>query len=273
MQHEPIVHVIDDDASVRASLAFLLSSVSMPCETFASVKDFLAGQPARARQASGDPVVGCVIADVRMPGLSGFDLMEHVNQAGQGTPVILITGHGDVPMAVRALKMGAFDFVTKPFNDQNLLDTVRRAIQFAKTRSVQQVRSTEVCQRLARLSPREREVFDLVTRGSANKIVAAQLGLSEKTVEIHRSNVMRKMEADSLATLVRMAVVVEAAATSNTETETKPRPAAAPIAAQAASLGTRMMPARSLGAASSVVAAPMTPMTPLGAIFKGPDAA
>jgi len=194
------VFVVDDDQAMRNSLKWLISSVGMRVETFASADDFLAGYyPGRA---------GCLLLDVRMPGMSGLELQEVLAERDIQLPVIIITGHGDVPMAVRALKSGAIDFIEKPFNDELLLDAIRNALVLdERRRDVQQERA-EVAGRLIQLTPREREVMDMVTDGKSNKEIAADLGVSAKTVEAHRARVMEKMCAGSLAELVRMALVV-----------------------------------------------------------------
>lgn len=196
MSGEQTVFVVDDDAAVRDSLSWLIKSVGLKVETFGSAQEFLA--------AVDKKKAGCVVLDVRMPGMSGLELQEKLAADKILLPVIIITGHGDVPMAVRAVKSGAFDFIEKPFNDQVLLDRIQQALKRdVETRKVEGHKS-EVSTKLALLTPREREVLDLVVAGNPNKVIAAQLGISCRTVEIHRGRVMEKMEANSLSELVRL---------------------------------------------------------------------
>ena len=194
--HPPSVYIVDDDEAVRSSVRFLIRSVGLPAQVYASAQEFLAGYDRR------DP--GCLLLDVRMPGMSGLDLQQELNRRGATIPVVFITGHGDVPMAVEAMQQGAFDFLQKPFRDQDLLDRVQRALaRDAETRARLAARA-EIRAHLATLTPRETEVMQLITRGKANKVVGAELGVSQRTVEIHRAHVMEKMRAGSLAELVRM---------------------------------------------------------------------
>lgn len=190
------VFVVDDDAAVRDALGWLIKSVGLKVETFGSAQEFLEKlNPKRA---------GCVVLDVRMPGMSGLELQERLTQDKVTLPVIIVTGHGDVPMAVRAVKSGAFDFIEKPFNDQVLLDRIQQALKrFVETRKTEEQRS-DVDARLRSLTPREREVLGMVVSGNPNKVIASQLGISCRTVEIHRGRVMEKMRASSLSELVRM---------------------------------------------------------------------
>lgn len=194
------VFVVDDDDAVRDSLRLLLKSASIPCETFPSAQDFL------AQYQAGQP--GCLALDVRMPGMSGLEMQQELNLRGATIPVIFITGHGDIPMAVEAMQHGAFDFLQKPFRDQELLDRVQRALSRDAENRTRLHHTDRIRERLATLSPREREVLDLVTQGKANKMVAGDLGVSQRTVEIHRAHVMQKMEAGSLAELVRMMMAI-----------------------------------------------------------------
>ncbi len=190
------VFVVDDDDAVRNSLRLLLKSAGLSAEVAPSAQDFLSNYD------TAQP--GCLVLDVRMPGMSGLEMQHELNVRSATIPVIFITGHGDIPMAVEAMQHGAFDFLQKPFRDQELLDRVQRALQ-RDTEYRARLRQTDrIRDRLASLSPREREVLDLVTRGKANKMVAGDLGVSQRTVEIHRAHVMQKMEANSLAELVRM---------------------------------------------------------------------
>jgi len=194
------VFVVDDDDAVRNSLRLLLKSAGLSTEIAASAQEFLSNYD------TAHP--GCLVLDVRMPGMSGLEMQHELNVRGATIPVIFITGHGDIPMAVEAMQHGAFDFLQKPFRDQELLDRVQRALT-RDTEYRARLRQTDrIRERLASLSPREREVLDLVTQGKANKIVAGDLGVSQRTVEIHRAHVMQKMEAGSLAELVRMMMAV-----------------------------------------------------------------
>jgi FixJ family two-component response regulator len=199
-QTKPTVLIIDDDASVRESLCFLMRSVGLDFEAFASAKDFL---------QTYDPVkAGCLVLDVRMPGMSGIELQERLAAMGCTLPVIFLTAHGDVPMAVEALKAGATDFLQKPFRDQELVDKVHHAIaEDARIRRKCADRQ-RIESRIGSLTPREREVMEMVVEGKANKVIAMELDLSQRTVEIHRSRVMTKMGADSLPELVRMVVQI-----------------------------------------------------------------
>lgn len=198
---ETIVYVVDDDRAVRESLRWLIESVGLEAATFEDPEMLLeACQPERC---------GCIILDVRMPAMSGLDLQEVLKQRGIEVPVLIVTGHGDVPMAVRALKAGAFDFIEKPYNDQLLLERVQQAIEQHRGKRQAQVRREELQRRLALLTPREREVMEGVVSGESNKHIARRLDLSIKTVEVHRANLMVKMQADSISTLVRMVLATE----------------------------------------------------------------
>lgn len=193
------VFVVDDDQPMRNSLQWLISSVGMDVKSYASADEFLKEHyPGRA---------GCLLLDVRMPGMSGLELQEHLNQHQIRLPVIIITGHGDVHMAVRAMKAGAVDFIEKPFNDEELLDAIRNALVLDEQRRGHQHERAEIVSRLDHLTPREKEVMGMVTEGCSNKEIANGLGVSAKTVEAHRARVMEKMQARSLAELVRMAMV------------------------------------------------------------------
>jgi RNA polymerase sigma factor (sigma-70 family) len=198
---EPIVWIVDDDEAMRSSLKWLIESVGMRVESHESADAFLrAHYPGR---------FGCLLLDVRMPGMSGLELLEHLREQQMMPPTIIITGHGDVPMAVRAMKAGALDFIEKPFNDEVLLDAIRRALAQEEHRRDASAGIADVIERLAHLTPREHEVMLMVTDGMSNKEIANHLGVSAKTVEAHRARVMEKMAAGSLAELVRMAIVVE----------------------------------------------------------------
>jgi FixJ family two-component response regulator len=191
------VYVVDDDPSVRIAIARLLVSVGLPCESFATATDFLK----RAEQG----LSGCLVLDVRMPGLSGLELQRALSAGGQDIPVIFVTAHADVPLTVRAMKEGALELLTKPFDDQVLLDAVNNALRIADLRREAGDRRRVLQARYETLTPREREVMGLVVTGMLNKQVASALGTTEKTIKAHRAQVMHKMEADSLPALVRMA--------------------------------------------------------------------
>ena len=193
---QPIVFVVDDDESLRESLGSLLRSVGLQVVLHASADEFLsAGRP---------DTPSCLILDVRLPGLSGLDFQDQLTNGGVEIPIVFMTGHGDIPMTVKAMKGGAVEFLTKPFRDQDLLDRIREALMTDKERRQQQEQHAEVEKRVARLTNREHEVFDLVVTGKPNKVIAYELGVSQRTVEIHRARVMEKMQARSLADLVRM---------------------------------------------------------------------
>ena len=195
----PVVFVIDDDEAVRSSLEWLINSVDIDVRTFASADEFLSAYE------RGHP--GCLIVDVRMPGMSGLELQRQLAERSISLPVIIITGHGDVEMAVRAMKAGAFDFVQKPFNDQVLLDLIQSALEKNARASQHIAERLRVAEQLGQLTDRERQVLDGIVGGDSNKEIATRLGLSEKTIEFHRSKVMRKMEARSLADLTRKVVL------------------------------------------------------------------
>jgi two-component system response regulator FixJ len=190
------IFVVDDDDGMRLALGTLLSTVGYKTVLFALPSEFL------ARFNADEP--GCLILDIRMPELSGLEVQQQLNRAGAMLPVIFITGHGDVPIAVQAMKEGAFQFVEKPFRHQQLLDHINHALQFDRDNRKDLALRTEVQRRLETLTPREKQVMALVVEGDANKVMAIDLGLSERTVEIHRSKVMEKMGARSVAHLVKM---------------------------------------------------------------------
>jgi two-component system, LuxR family, response regulator FixJ len=193
---EPLVFVVDDDAAVRSSLSLLLKSTGHPAATYESAQQFLA--------AYRDTHPGCLLLDVRMPGLSGPDLQRELNARGATIPVIFMSGHADVPMAVEAMRCGAFDFVQKPFRDQELLDRVERGLKADAARRARSEARQVALGCLDSLSPREREVMDRITSGDSNKIIAFRLGISQRTVEIHRARVMEKLDAHSVADLVQL---------------------------------------------------------------------
>jgi len=200
-QPAPTVFVVDDDEGVRNSLRFLLKSVGLATRAIASAGEFL--ETYKPSQA------GCLVLDVRMPGMSGLELQQQLNLRGAVIPVIFITGHGDIPMAVEAMQQGAFDFLQKPFRDQDLIDRIQRALERDARNRVALQEHARIRERLDSLTPREREVLTLMTRGKPNKIMAAELGVSQRTVEIHRARVMEKSGAASLAQLVRMVMDLE----------------------------------------------------------------
>ncbi|MCZ3377398.1 MULTISPECIES: response regulator transcription factor [Rhizobium] len=194
---QPTVYVIDDDPSVRDGLDSLLRSVGYDTHGFASPRDFLASP------RSEGPA--CIVLDVRMPDASGLDFQDELARAGYTIPIIFLTGHGDVPMSVRAMKAGAVEFLLKPFREQDLLDAIRQALEIDRARLRKQAAEVDLHERFSTLTSREREVMALVARGLLNKQIAAEIGLSEITVKVHRGQAMRKMRADSVADLIRMA--------------------------------------------------------------------
>ncbi|MBI3093472.1 MAG: response regulator transcription factor [Rhodocyclales bacterium] len=195
---EPTVFIVDDDQAVARSLRWLIESVRLKVETFPSAQAFLDGYDATNS--------GCLVLDVRMPGMSGLDLQERLAAQRIHVPIIFITGHGDVQMAVRAIQAGAFDFVEKPFNDQDLLDRIQKAIARDADQRGKDAQRAQLRALFVSLTPREREVLDLVVEGMSNKAIANSLGLSAKTVEVHRAKVMDKMHARSISDLVKMAM-------------------------------------------------------------------
>lgn len=198
---EPTIFIVDDDKAVRDSLRWLINSINLKVEAFASASEFL--------NAYDPEHPGCLVTDVRMPGMSGLELQKELSERGIQLPVIIITGHGDVEMAVRAMKGGAFDFIEKPFPDQNLLDVVQKAVDFdLKARKVRS-QQEEILALLDRLTPRERQVLGLIVAGESNKGIAYHLNISDKTVEAHRAKVMEKTEARSLAELMKKVMVLE----------------------------------------------------------------
>jgi FixJ family two-component response regulator len=188
------VYLVDDDDAIRDSLSLLLRSVGLDCEVYASALEFLgAYDPTRH---------SCLVADIRMPGLSGLELQQRLNEQRSEVPVIFITGHGDVPMAVNAMKSGASDFIQKPFRDQDLIDRIQKALAKDSERRASRAQEDAIRERLSTLTPRETEVMRRVVRGQANKVIALDLGVSQRTVELHRARVMRKLKMRSLADLV-----------------------------------------------------------------------
>jgi FixJ family two-component response regulator len=200
-QREPTVFVVDDDEAVRNSLRLLLKSMGMPSVIHGSAEEFLAGY---------DPdQPGCIVLDVRMPGMSGPELQDELSRRGAIIPVIFVTGHGDVHMAVEAMQHGAVDFLQKPFSDKELTDRIQRALAADRRNRELLGEKEQIRARLAMLTRRERQVLELVTRGKSNKVIAGDLGVSQRTVEIHRAHLTEKMCATSLAHLVRMTMIAD----------------------------------------------------------------
>jgi two-component system, LuxR family, response regulator FixJ len=201
MQSDVVVHVVDDDAAVRKSLAFLLASEGLPARLHESASGFLDDAPRIE--------AGCIVTDVRMPGIDGIELIRRLKDRGIALPVIVMTGHADVPMAVEAMKEGAIDFLEKPFGDEVFLAAVRSALARQEKDSHHGTQITEIQGRFDALSERERQVLEGLVAGKANKAIAYDLGISPRTVEIYRANVMAKMQAKSLSELVRLALLIE----------------------------------------------------------------
>lgn len=200
MQHKPMVHIVDDDEAVRKSLHLLMQSEEIPAQTYASAEDFL-DEHAQSK-------LGCLLLDVRMPGMSGMQLLDLLKQQDVAIPVVFITGHGDIAMAVQAMKAGAIDFIEKPFDSERLLGTVRRCLsECVSLNSTNELRH-EIEARIDSLTKRERQVMDLLVEGKQNKVIAQELGISPRTVELHRSKVMEKLCAHSLSEVVRAAMLV-----------------------------------------------------------------
>jgi len=197
----PTVYIVDDDPAVRDSLQWLVESVNLPVKVFSTGLEFLDSEAPES--------AGCLVLDIRMPGMSGIDVFEELKSRNATLPVIFLTGHGDVHLAVRAMKAGAFDFVEKPFNDQILLDLVQKAIRTDQESTTERIKIDEIRERLEVLTSREKEVLEGVVNGRSNKLIAEDLSLSEKTIEFHRAKMMEKMQAASLADLIKMVTFLE----------------------------------------------------------------
>ena len=202
MAPDTTVYVIDDDEAVRDSIAFLLESADIPVRTYDSAKAFLAAE---------DRPAGCIVTDVRMPEMTGIELARRLQEAGSREPVIVITGHADVPLAIEAMRAGVVDFIEKPFDDEALLTAIQRGLERAGAASSADAERRELAARYDRLSARERDVLHGLVQGHANKVIAYDLSISPRTVEVYRANLMSKMQAGSLSELVRMALTLQAA--------------------------------------------------------------
>jgi two-component system, LuxR family, response regulator FixJ len=196
MKNKPTVFIVDDDEGIREGLSLLLETVGQPCELFASAVEFL--------DAFNPEQAGCLVLDIRMPRMTGLDLQEQLMNMNSALPIIFITGHGDIPMAVEAMRRGALDFIRKPFREQDLLDRINEALEVDAGKRRQNHDRQQLRDRIESLSERERQVFECVAEGKMNKVIALDLGISERTVEVHRSHVMKKLEARTLAQLVRL---------------------------------------------------------------------
>jgi len=199
--HEPTVHIVDDDAGVRKALALLMHSAGLQVQTYESARDFL------DRYDPGHP--GCMILDIRMPGMSGLDLQQELVTRHDPIPIIILSGHGDIPMAVRAIKAGALDFIEKPFQNGTLLSLVETGLERDRAARAKGARRHDIAGRLARLTPREREVMEHLVHGELSKVAAAELGISPRTVEIHRAHILKKLGVRSISEVVRMTLQVQ----------------------------------------------------------------
>lgn len=198
------VFIVDDDEGVREGLSLLLATVGLSCELHESAHDFLDAYDGDKR--------GCLVLDIRMPRMTGLDLQKKLHEMGSGLPIIFITGHGDIPMAVEAMRNGALDFIRKPFREHDLLERIHEALNIDENAHRRALDREELAEKLSTLSQREREVFDRVADGQMNKVIAAELGISERTVEVHRGQVMRKLDVRTLAQLVRVKIEMEQSA-------------------------------------------------------------
>jgi two-component system response regulator FixJ len=202
MPTEVLVHVVDDDEAMRESLAFLLDAAGIPNRTYESAERFL--------DTLDGAAAGCVVTDVRMPGMTGIDLLKHLRGTGSPMPLLVITGHGDVPLAVEAMKLGAVDFIEKPFDDDVLLASIRSALARRANGGQREAEAAAAAARIEKLSPRERDVLEGLVAGKPNKTIAFDLGISPRTVEVYRASLMNKMQASSLSELVRMTLLASA---------------------------------------------------------------
>ncbi|WP_159822789.1 response regulator transcription factor [Colwellia sp. 20A7] len=202
MTNKPTIFIIDDDEGIRDGLTMLLESIGQACCSFDSATSFL--------KAYNDNMSGCIVLDIRMPKMSGLELQRKLNELKCLLPMIFITGHGDIPMAVEAMRLGALDFVRKPFNEQDLIDRINEALEFDEKRNDEVISELNLKNKFESLSKRELDVLERVTSGVMNKVIAAELGISERTVEVHRSHVMDKLGVKTLAELVRVKVKLEA---------------------------------------------------------------
>lgn len=203
MNRPQTVFIVDDDEGVRDGLGLLLETVGQSCQSFSDALEFL--------DHYNPEMGGCLVLDIRMPRMTGLDLQKLINQKGWTIPIIFITGHGDIPMAVEAMRRGALDFIRKPFREQKLLDRINEALNVDADKRRELMSSNAVRDRIATMTEREREVFDLVAQGEMNKVIGASLGISERTVEVHRAQVMKKLDVKTLAQLVRIQLVMEQA--------------------------------------------------------------
>ena len=201
MRTDAVVHVIDDDEAVRESLAFLLETADLTVKTYESALRFL--------DQLSEADTGCIITDIRMPDMTGLELVRRLNERGVGLPVVVITGHADVALAVEAMRAGVVDFIEKPFDDDTILSALRSALERGRDQDDQAAERSAMSQRVAGLSTRERQVLNGLVAGQSNKVVAHALGISPRTVEVYRANLMTKMRASSLSELVRMALLAE----------------------------------------------------------------
>ncbi|MEM7020553.1 MAG: response regulator [Pseudomonadota bacterium] len=201
MESEQKVFIIDDDEGIRDGLSLLLETVGQPCELYSSAPDFL--------ESYDENMHGCLVLDIRMPRMSGLELQKKLHELNSTLPIIFITGHGDIPMAVEAMRHGALDFIRKPFREQDLLDRINEALAYDADRQQQQLDQKQLQDKVATLSEREHEIFHRVADGEMNKVIASDLGISERTVEVHRSQVMKKLGVRTIAQLVRFKIELE----------------------------------------------------------------
>ena len=201
MDREQTVFVVDDDEGIREGLGMLLATVGQPYETFGSAAEFLDDYDPSRR--------GCLVLDIRMPRISGLELQELLNEQGSDLPIIFITGHGDIPMAVEAMRHGALDFIRKPFREQDLLDRINEALDVELVRRKRSIERDELIEKINSLTDREKAVFESVADGDMNKVIAFDLGISERTVEVHRSNAMKKLDVRTLAELIRIKIAAD----------------------------------------------------------------